>query len=115
METTTGYFPAHQSPVGPGGEERSGRQGRGGEGRRWLASSARVDLLIYSFCCTLRKHLLRAHCLAGSVLNAGVSRMTTVQFLPSTRSQFGGGGGRIDVETNNYSSWNKWEVIIEAA
>lgn len=24
METTTGYFPAHQSPVGPGGEERSG-------------------------------------------------------------------------------------------
>ena len=75
-------------------EEWSGRQGRGGERRRrWLASSARVDLLIYSFSCTLRKHLLRAHCLAGSVLNAGVSRMTTVQFLPSTRSQFGGGGG----------------------
>lgn len=98
-------------------EEWSGRQGRGGERRRrWLASSVRVDLLIYSFSCTLRKHLLRAHCLAGSVLNAGVSRMTPVQFLPSTRSQFGGGGrARIDMETNNYSLWNKWEVIIETA
>ena len=96
-------------------KEWRGRQGRGGERRRrWLASNARVDLFIYSFSCTLKKHLLRAHCLAGSVLNAGVSRMTTVQCLPSTCSQFGG-GGRIDVETNDYSSWNKWEVIIEAA
>lgn len=81
---------------------------------RWLASNAIVDLFIYSFSYTLNKHLLRAHCMAGSVLNAGDSRMTPVQILPSTCSQ-SGEGGRLYVETNNYSSWNKWEVIIEAA
>lgn len=78
---------------------------RGGKGRRrWLA---RVDLLSLFIQLYSQQTFIES-----SELNARHFRMTPVQFFPSTCTE-SGGGGRIYVKTKNYSSWSKWELIID--